>query len=127
MINEDCLFDVLSLVYYCRTLDFSSYELNQKVPLTLILDGERTEIYIRYLGKEEMEVDDVGTFNTIKFSALLVEGSMFSGGEDMFIWVTDDKNRFPVRVQADILIGSVNATIDDWKGLKYSLTSKQKD
>ncbi|MBL4652063.1 MAG: DUF3108 domain-containing protein [Flavobacteriales bacterium] len=120
---ENCLFDVLSLVYYCRTIDFTSLELNQKIPLTLILDGKRTEIYVRYLGTELQEIEDIGTFNTVKFSALLIEGAMFSGGEDMYIWLTDDKNRFPVRVQADILIGSVNAILKEYSSLKYPLTS----
>ncbi|MBT6438379.1 MAG: DUF3108 domain-containing protein [Flavobacteriales bacterium] len=125
--HEDCLFDVLSLVYYCRTVNFDSLEINQKVPLVLILGGERTEIFIRYLGKEVQEVEDVGSFNTIKFSALLVEGSMFSGGEDMYIWLTDDKNRLPIRVQAEIWVGSVNSVLRSYKGLKYSVISKIED
>ncbi|MBL4623824.1 MAG: DUF3108 domain-containing protein, partial [Flavobacteriales bacterium] len=98
--------------------------INQKVPLVLILGGERTEIYVRYLGKEQVEIEGVGTFSTVKFSALLIEGTMFSGGEDMYIWLTDDKNRFPVRVKADILIGSVNAILKQYSGLKYPLVSK---
>lgn len=124
---QNCLFDILSLVYYCRTIDFDSLVINQKVPLKIILGGEKSEIYVRYLGKEVQEVDDVGSFNTVKFSALLVEGSIFSKGEDMYIWLTDDKNRFPVRVQAEIWVGSVNSVLRSYKGLKYPVISKIED
>ena len=44
-----------------------------------------------------------------KFSALLVEGTIFSGGEDMVVWITADANRVPVMVEAKILIGSIKA------------------
>ncbi len=121
---EACLFDVLSLVYYCRTIDLESYDIDEKIPLSLMLDGKKTEIYIRYLGKETQAIEGMGTFKALKFSALLVEGAMFSGGEDMYVWVTDDSNRFPVRVQAEILIGSVNATLKGYENLKYPVQAK---
>ena len=53
----------------------------------------------------------------------MVEGTIFKGGEDMFIWVSDDKNRVPVLVEAKILIGSVKAYLTGTKGLRYPTTS----
>jgi hypothetical protein len=51
---------------------------------------------------------------------LLIEGTIFKGGEDMYVWVTDDKNRIPVLVEAKILIGSVKAYLESAKGLRNS-------
>ena len=48
---------------------------------------------------------------------MLVEGTIFKGGEDMTIWVTDDGNRVPIMVEAKILIGSVKAIITGAEGL----------
>ncbi len=106
---KECFLDVLSLVYYCRSIDFSRLKKNQKVPLKAFLDNEFYDLYIRYRGKETITTKSGETYKCAKFSALLVEGTIFKGGEDLLIWVTDDDNRMPVMVEAKIVIGSVKS------------------
>ena len=113
-----CTFDVLSFVYYCRNLDFSNLEIGDTIPLRSILDNEIFTLYIRYLGKDEVKTKLGEKYRCIKFSALLIEGTIFKGGEDMYVWVTDDDNRIPVLVEAKILIGSVKAYLDSTTGLR---------
>lgn len=114
-----CTYDVLSAIYYARTFDFESFEQGEKIPLRFIIDGEFFDLYIRYLGREMKRVRDGKVYDCIKFSAMLVEGTIFSGGEDMIVWVTADENRIPVMVEAKILIGSIKAYI---KGYEKPLT-----
>ena len=116
---SNCTFDVLSAIYFCRTLDFDKYKKGDKIPLSMAIDDEVYDLYIRYQGKEEFETRSGETFNTIRFSIMLVEGTIFRGGEDMFVWVTDDENRVPVMVEAKILIGSVKAVLTGMEGLKH--------
>jgi hypothetical protein len=118
-----CTFDVLSLVYFCRALNFDSYKPNQKVPLKIVLDDQLYSLYLRYIGKETIKARDGRKFRCFKFSALLVEGTIFKGGEDMVIWVTDDDNRIPVQVEAKILIGSVKACLNKVEGASYEMKS----
>ncbi len=119
----DCTYDVLSLIYYCRNLDFSSMRVGDSLTMKSILDREVFELYIRYLGKEEVETREGKRYNCIKFSALLIEGTIFEGGEDLYVWVTDDLNRVPVLVEAKILIGSVKAYLTRMEGLRNPVTS----
>lgn len=114
----DCVFDVQSLVYYSRNLDFSNLHVGDSIPVKAILDNEFYNLYIRYLGKENITTKDDKVYRCIKFSALLVAGTIFKGGENMFVWVTDDKNRVPVLVEAKILIGSVKAYLYSADGLR---------
>ena len=51
---------------------------------------------------------------------------MFKGGEDLFVWVTDDQNRIPVLVEAKILVGSVKAMLAGSSGLRNPVTAKIK-
>lgn len=118
------IYDVISGVYYIRNLDFDKYEINDTIPIRMIIDNEIFDLYIRYLGKEILKTHNKRTFKTIKFSALLIEGTIFSGGEDLFVWVSDDQNRIPILVEAKILIGSVKATIRETENLKFPLTSE---
>ena len=114
-----CLFDVMSAVYYCRSVDFKKYVTGDKIPINMILDSEVYHLYIRYLGKEEVITRDKKKYKCIKFAIQLVEGTIFKGDTDAVIWVTDDENKVPVIVEAQILVGSVKAILDEAKGLKY--------
>ncbi len=122
----DCTFDLLSIIYQARNLDFTKYKIDEKIPISLIVDGEVFNLYIRYLGKEVAKNREGRKFNCLKFSPLLVEGTIFKSGEDMTVWVTDDNNRVPIVVEAKILIGSVKAIFSHAEGLRYPMTSEIK-
>ena len=121
-----CLFDIMTAVYYVRTLDLSKYKINEKIPLSMIIDNEVYNLYGRYLGKEQLETHDGKIFNTLKFSVMLVEGTIFKGGEDLLVWVTADKNRVPILVEAEILVGTVKASFNHAVNLKYPLKFTEK-
>lgn len=121
----DCSFDVLTLLYYCRNIDFSKFTYDSKIPLTLIIDNEIHNVYLRYLGKEQIKSRDGQHYNCIKFRPKLVDGTIFKGGEDMTVWVTDDNNKIPIYVEAKIMIGSIKVYLTEAKGLIHPLTSKK--
>ena len=114
-----CLLDVMTAVYYFRSIDVSKYRVGDKIPLNMILDSESYNLHMRYLGKEVVKTRDKKQYNCLKFAIQLVEGTIFKGDEDAIIWVTDDQNKVPVIVEAQILVGSVKAILDTTKGLKH--------
>lgn len=120
----ECTYDVLSVVYFARNIDYSRYQPEDTIPVIILLDNEITPVYFRYKEKETIRIPGMGKFNCIKFSVFLVEGTLFKGGEDMNIWVTDDKNRIPLKITSPILVGSVKAKIIKYGGLRHKLTSK---
>lgn len=113
-----CTFDLISCVYYCRNLNFSNLKVGDRVPIKTFIGKDFFELYIRYLGKEKIKDKAGKEYNCIKFSALLVEGTIFKGGEDMFVWVTDDLNRIPILIEAKILVGSVKVYLESATGLR---------
>jgi hypothetical protein len=117
-----CVQDVLSAIFYARNIDYSKHKPGDKIPFSMFLDDKVYELYIRYLGKEKITTR-FGTFNTIKISPLLIEGTLFKGGEKMMIWVSDDGNHIPVRVDSPILVGSVKVDLMGYEKLKNPLTS----
>ncbi len=123
---SDCSFDVLSMIYVARNLDYSNLKPDDVLPITLFLDNEEHESYIRYLGKENIEVKGLGTYRCIKFKPLLIEGTIFNAGEDMTVWVTDDEAKVPLLIDTPILVGSIKARLNAISGSKHRLTSKIK-
>lgn len=121
---SECSYDVLSMIYVARNLDYSTLKPDDVLPITLFLDNEEHNSYIRYLGKENVEVKGLGTFRCIKFKPLLIEGTIFNAGEDMTVWVTDDEAKVPILIDTPILVGSIKARLNAISGNKHKLTSK---
>jgi hypothetical protein len=115
--------DIQTAVYYARTLDFTGMYIGEKIPFRMIIDGDIFDLYGKYLGVEIIENYDGRIYRCHKFSAMLVKGTIFSGGEDLFVWLTDDKNKIPILVEAKILVGSVKAVFTGAKNLAFPCTS----
>lgn len=118
----NCIQDVLSAIYYARNIDFNKYKPGDKIPFDMFLDNEVYHLYIRYLGKETVKTK-YGKFRAIKFKPLLVKGTMFEGGEKMTVWVSDDANHIPLRIESPISVGSVKVDMMQYRGLRHPLTS----
>jgi hypothetical protein len=121
----DCVQDVISAVYCARNIDFNKYKKDDKIPFKMFLDNEVYDMYIRYLGKEEIKTK-YGKFRAIKFKPLLLKGTIFEGGEKMNVWVSDDANRIPLRVESPIVVGSVKMDMMSYRNLRYPLSSLKK-
>ncbi|MFM2145558.1 MAG: hypothetical protein RL732_394 [Bacteroidota bacterium] len=117
-----CIQDVLSAVYYARNINFDQHSPGDKIPFSIFLDNEVFNMYIRYLGKEHIRTR-YGRFRTIKFKPLLIRGTIFEGGEKMTVWVSDDGNHVPVRVESPISVGAVKVDMIGYRNLRYPLKS----
>ena len=117
-----CVQDVLSSIYYARNIDFNKYKEGDKIPFSMFLDNETYELYIRYVGKETVKTK-YGKFRAIKFKPLLIKGTIFEGGEKMTVWVSDDANRIPVRIESPISVGSIKVDMMGYRNLKFPLSA----
>lgn len=118
----NCIQDVLSAIYYARNINFEKYKPEDKIPFTMFLDNEIFNLYIKYLGKETIKTR-FGKFRAIKFKPLLVKGTLFEGGEKMTVWVSDDANHVPLRIESPIVVGSVKVDMMGYKNLRYPFSS----
>ncbi|PLX12385.1 MAG: DUF3108 domain-containing protein [Marinilabiliales bacterium] len=118
-------FDLLSVVYLSRCIDFNSFKEGDKIPITLMVDAKVENLYFRYLGKEKVKVRRHESYNCIKFGVQVLEGSVFpEGGENLIVWASDDKNKIPIMIKSPIIVGSVLVRIVSSSGLKHAVTSR---
>lgn len=118
----NCVQDVVSAVFYARNIDFSKLRKDDRIAFSMFLDDEVFNMYIRYLGKETIRTK-YGKFNAIKFKPLLIKGTIFEGGEQMTVWVTDDENHIPVRIESPIVVGKVKIDMMQFENIRHPLTS----
>ncbi len=117
-----CVQDVLSAMYYARNIDYSRLRKDDKIPFSMFLDNEIFNMHIRYLGQEEIKTK-YGKFNAIKIKPLLLKGTIFEGGENMTVWVSDDANHIPLRIESPIVVGKVKIDMMSYSNLRHPLTS----
>jgi hypothetical protein len=118
----DCTLDVLGALYYIRNMSVDNLKAGDKISFEMFMDNQLYKSYVRYMGKEVITTR-YGKFHAIKIKPFLIKGTMFDAGEKMTVWVSDDSNHIPVRVQASIRIGSVKADLMEFNNLRWPLTS----
>lgn len=118
-----CTCDLPALFYLARNMDFDSVAPGKRYPMTFAIDDDVYNVYFILYGPERLKVKGLGTVNTIRFAARLLAGEVFTGEEDMMIWVTDDDNRIPVYFEAPILVGTASGRLAEYSGLKHPFTS----
>lgn len=116
--------DVVSGFFYARCIiDFDKLKIGTYYTIPVFLDYELYPLKIKYTGKETVKTP-AGKFRCLKFKPGLQEGRIFKDEEDMTIYVSDDKNKIPIQVKADVLFGSVKLTLTEYKNLKNKTSSK---
>lgn len=118
-----CTYDLPSLFYMARNMNFSKVKPNIKYPMTFVIDDDIYNVYFIWLGKEKKYIKGIGTVKTMKFAAKLIAGDVFGSGQDMFVWITEDENRIPVYFEAPLKVGRASGRLTGWEGLKYPFDS----
>lgn len=119
-------FDAVSLFYNLRSKDISNFKIGEELTIEMVLEDTIRVLTYRFLGREQITLKKLGTFNSLKFSCTIATstGKTFRDGTELYLWVTDDKNRMPLYVESPIRIGSVKGYLTSYSGLKYPLDSK---
>ena len=120
---DDCTFDLPALFYFARNIDYDRVVQDVKYPITFAIDDDVYNVYFIMRGKETIKVRGLGTVKTVKFSVKLLSGNIFTGEEDLSLWITDDDNRIPVYFEAPILVGVASGRLKGYENLKYPFSS----
>lgn len=113
-------FDLVSAYYFSRNLDFSKLKSGEKFKITYFLNDEVAQLGVEYIGVEKVKTV-LGELECIKLSPEITPGRIFKKSSRLYLWVTNDGNRIPVKAQVEILIGSVTMELVSADGLKYPL------
>ena len=110
--------DMISGYYYLRTIDFNKLKKGEIITVPGILEDEQYDLKIRYLGKETTK-SKFGKINAHRLVPIMPENGLFSGESSIRFWVSDDLNRVPVRVEADMFIGKIVIEMKNYKNLRH--------
>src|SRR5690606_16014836 len=98
--------DNVSGFYYLRTLDQSTLKVGEAISLPGFFDKKIYNIKLTFEGKDRVK-SRIGTFDTFVFSPTMPGNKLFSGTNPVKVWITDDKNRIPIKITANLVVGSL--------------------
>ncbi|PTX60196.1 uncharacterized protein DUF3108 [Kordia periserrulae] len=111
--------DMVSAFYYLRNnYDVSSIKEGDEVVLNMFFDKENFKFKLKFLGRETMRTK-FGKVPCLKFRPYVQAGRVFKESESLTLWVSDDENKIPIRIKAKLVVGSLKADLDAFKGLKH--------
>ncbi len=112
--------DMMSAFYFLRNnVNTKKLTLGQEININMFFDKENFNFKLRFLGREMVDTK-FGKVASLKFRPYVQSGRVFREKESLTVWISDDKNKIPVRLQADLAVGSIKADLDAYKGLKHS-------
>lgn len=124
---ENCMYDVMSVLYTTRNLDLDGLKVGEKFPIRFFMDKKIYPLQVVYGGKEaNNRIRSNGVHNTIMLKPQLVKNELFPDGGEMSIWLSDDGNRIPLLIESPLSVGSIRAILKDHKGLRHPVGSKSK-
>lgn len=116
---EPSVQDMVSAFYYLRDkIDADNLKEGDEKELDMFFDQESYKFKLKFLGREVLNTD-FGKVNTLVFRPYVMAGRVFKEKESLTLWVSDDKNKIPLRIKADLAVGSLKADLDAYKGLKH--------
>src|ERR1039458_9297037 len=114
--------DILSSIYYARTFDFTNAKIGQAYFMTTFVDDSTYKVGVKFVGRETLKTD-LGLIKCIKLKPILIVDRLFKSQDGMTLWVTDDDNHIPVRIESGISVGKIRADLTAWSGLKNPVTA----
>lgn len=116
--------DIMSSFYYLRNYpNIDKIKPGESVSIDMFFDDETTKFKLKFLGREDITTK-FGVVPTMVFRPLVQSGRVFKEQESLTVWISDDNNKLPVRIKASLVVGSIKADIEGFKGLKYPFKIK---
>jgi hypothetical protein len=102
------VWDVVSGLYYLRTQPLT---IGKVIYIDVFDSGKLLKAEVSVLRKERIKVSGRGEIDTVVVKPDLKSEGLFHKKGDIFIWLTDDEKRIPVKVETKVPIGKVVAEL----------------
>lgn len=112
--------DMLSCFYYLRSKTPAELRVGTIINMNVWIDDEMFPFQLKVTGTENLKTK-FGTINALKIIPSVKSGRVFREKEGVTMWVSNDYNHIPLLLKAELAVGSLKASIDDFKNVKYPL------
>lgn len=109
--------DIVSTFYYLRNHpNVDKMKVGESISVDMFFDDEITKFKLKFIGRENLKTK-FGTVPTMIFRPYVQAGRVFKEQESLTVWISDDQNKIPLRIKAELAVGSLKADLEQFKGL----------
>jgi hypothetical protein len=112
--------DIVSGFYYLRTINFDKYKTGDVIKLQGFFDDEVFDFTVVYRGREIIDTK-AGDIRAYKLVPKMPDNKLFAGEDAITVYLSDDKNKIPVMIKAEMLVGAIKVDLYKYSGLRYKL------
>lgn len=105
--------DLVSFFYYLRSQNLEEMKKKETIMVPIYLDDEIFDAQFTYEEDEKLRTV-MGKKNCMLFSVKVMSGRVFGDSEPLKVWVTKDEQKIPVKLKADIAVGSIKMLLDEY-------------
>jgi hypothetical protein len=109
--------DLVSGYYFLRTLEYKNKKEGEIISIPAFFDNEKYNFDVRFVGREEVRTK-IGKINALVLSPIMPSNSLFDGENAIQVWLSDDKNKIPIKIKAKMFVGSVEIDLLEAKNIK---------
>jgi len=117
-------FDMLNLMLFIRTFNYSQMEPAHAKKISTFVGRAKVEVTVRNEGQSILEKNDTLKYKTYKIAFDFTDSAFNESKSAVEVWISDDKNRIPLKIRAKLRIGAAEVYLTSWKNLKYPLSSE---
>lgn len=119
-------YDILNVFVFARTLDYPKLETGRSFRITTFVGKRKSNIIVRYAGQAVIDKGNNVKYRAQKLNVDIADEVFNASKNSMEIWISDDKNRIPIKIKAKLKIGSAEADLASYKNLKNPFDAEVK-
>lgn len=120
---DEYMQDLVSAFYYVRSMDLAKMPNGCMFELKNFYKDTTFSLPVKIIGREIISVP-AGKFRTIIVQPIIREGGLFKFQSNIYIWLTEDDRKIPVKVSTTIIIGEAGAELVKYSGVRGKINAK---
>jgi hypothetical protein len=113
--------DMISGFLFLRTMDLSRTQIGDTLAINGFFEDTFYSLKVIYKGKDVVRTK-VGKFRAIKLVPIMPKNKVFDGENSVTAWFSDDLNRIPIKINAEMFIGSAGVELTGYSGLRNPIS-----
>jgi hypothetical protein len=124
--SESVGYDILNMFTFARSLDYPNLQQGQSFKITTFVGRDKVNIIVHFEGQSVITKSETLKYKAYKLVVDITDEVFKESKSAMEVWISDDKNRIPLKLKAKLKIGAAEADLTYYNNLKYPLSSEIK-
>lgn len=117
--STKCIYDMLSVLFYARTLDFGKMKTGDIASINFISGKKMRAMDIKLDGEVTIKASNKKKYKCHKLVLNINDPAFEDKSEAMTVYLSKDENRIPIRIDSQLKVGSTRVILKNDIGLKH--------